>query len=163
MPERYPEFAARIKKSMKAAGVTGERLAEELGVRPQTVSAWRNGEYMPEAERIQKIAAILMVTPEALAGNPSAVYERYNPDPVVALLMEAKKEQAEWLHSFSQRLIAAVEAREVTKSGKAPTPESSAQTSTAANRPVSRAKLDEAGRRQLEADEASKTRRRRGA
>jgi transcriptional regulator with XRE-family HTH domain len=107
---------------MRSAGIKAKDLAAAVEVYPATVSAWRNGDYMPEPPRLERIASVLMVTPQSLAGTPSTVMEgqgaKYAVDPVVALLNTAKQEQAEWLVSFSQRLVAAVEEREAAKKAR---------------------------------------------
>lgn len=110
MPERYPEFAARLRQAMKEARVAGKSLADAVGVRPQTVTAWRNGESMPEAERISVVARRLRVDASWLGGTSIAVAPAV--DPVAGLVQAAAEELRLWLLSFAERLAAAVDARD---------------------------------------------------
>ena len=49
----------RIALLRREKGLTGEKLAEHLGVSPQAVSKWENGKCLPETALLPAIAAIL--------------------------------------------------------------------------------------------------------
>lgn len=44
----------------------GVDLADRLGVRPATISGWRNGEYLPETSKRIELAEIFKVSPTEL-------------------------------------------------------------------------------------------------
>ncbi len=71
------EFSERLKGAMKRAELKGKDLAEALSVSPNTVTDWRNGAYLPEGERLTKLAKALSVTDRWLiyGDRPTAVAE----------------------------------------------------------------------------------------
>ena len=46
---------------------TQTALAESMGVTPQTVSRWESGGFMPDIEKVKRIATLLRVDPGWLA------------------------------------------------------------------------------------------------
>jgi transcriptional regulator with XRE-family HTH domain len=108
---RFPIFAQRLVRAMKDANVKAKDLATHADVYPATVSAWRNGEYMPEGERLSRVAEKLLVSSTWLAGDDAKTTAPGNADAVLALLEVAQEEQRAWLRNFAARLTTAVEQR----------------------------------------------------
>ena len=61
-------LANRIYESRKILGVTQETLAEQLGITPQSISRWENGQSRPDVDMLPKLAAIFGTTIDALFG-----------------------------------------------------------------------------------------------
>lgn len=66
--------ATSVRKLRQHLALTQERLAEELGVRQQTVSEWETGMYRPRgaSERLLTIVAERAGFDYDAGGNPSA-------------------------------------------------------------------------------------------
>lgn len=62
-------FAGRLRKLRKEQGYTQQQLANLLGVTKSAISMYENREREPELSTIQKIATILDVDMDELAGN----------------------------------------------------------------------------------------------
>lgn len=62
----YVEMGTRIAVRRKELGLTQEALAAQLQVSPQAVSGWERGKTVPEAERLEAIAASLQISVSAL-------------------------------------------------------------------------------------------------
>lgn len=61
-------LAKRIYESRKKMGVTQEVLADKLGITPQSISRWENGQSRPDVDMLPKLAAIFGTTIDALFG-----------------------------------------------------------------------------------------------
>lgn len=61
-------LAARIYESRKRLGVTQENLAEKLGITPQSISRWENGQSRPDVDMLPKLASIFGITIDGLFG-----------------------------------------------------------------------------------------------
>ncbi len=62
-----PVFHTIVKEARKQRGWTQARLAEELGIEPNTVSRWERGEHLPkETWIIEKLCALFEMTPGQL-------------------------------------------------------------------------------------------------
>ena len=61
-------LAKRIYRSRKALGMTQEMLAEKLGITPQSVSRWENGQSRPDVDMLPRLAAFFGITIDALFG-----------------------------------------------------------------------------------------------
>ena len=61
-------LAKRIYESRKQMGVTQEVLAEKLGITPQSISRWENGQSRPDVDMLPKLAALFGITIDALFG-----------------------------------------------------------------------------------------------
>lgn len=61
-----------IKKLRKAAGLRQYELANRMGVKQASVSAWESGKAMPSAENLLKLADILDCSVDALLGREPA-------------------------------------------------------------------------------------------
>ena len=59
-------FAGNLKKLRKNADITQEKLAECLGVLPQTVSKWERAETYPDIETLPSLANFFGVTIDEL-------------------------------------------------------------------------------------------------
>ena len=71
MREEHKEasiLAARIYESRKAMGITQEVLAAKLGITPQSVSRWENGQSRPDVDMLPRLAAFFGITVDALFG-----------------------------------------------------------------------------------------------
>ncbi|WP_416899653.1 MAG: helix-turn-helix domain-containing protein [Minwuia sp.] len=60
MTENLPR---RITEAREAAGLTRAQLSQRMGVTPDTVDAWEDGERVPRANRLVVLGGILGVTP----------------------------------------------------------------------------------------------------
>lgn len=56
------QFAKNLKFERESKGLTQNRLAQMLGITPQSYNAYENGISMPTAENIIKIALMLEVS-----------------------------------------------------------------------------------------------------
>ncbi len=61
-------LANRIHESRKALGITQEALASKLGITPQSVSRWENGQSRPDVDMLPRLAAFFGITVDALFG-----------------------------------------------------------------------------------------------
>ena len=71
MREEHKEasiLAERIYESRKGLGITQEALAEKLGITPQSVSRWENGQSRPDVDMLPRLAAFFGITVDALFG-----------------------------------------------------------------------------------------------
>ena len=66
------QFSEILTKRRKLLGITQDELAEKLDVSRQSVSKWENGECMPEAEKLIKLADILDISLDELTGRETA-------------------------------------------------------------------------------------------
>ena len=62
----YEEMGGRIAARRRELGLTQAQLAHELKVTPQAVSAWERGRTVPEAERLEALAASLQISVSSL-------------------------------------------------------------------------------------------------
>lgn len=63
-PEKtYASFGELLNYYMSSAGMTGEKLAEELGYTPETISKYRNDHILPSFDYVIEIAKILGLRP----------------------------------------------------------------------------------------------------
>ena len=61
-----------IKRLREAAGLRQYELAERMGVKQASVSAWESGQAMPSAANLVKLADILDCTVDELLGRKRA-------------------------------------------------------------------------------------------
>lgn len=61
-----------IKKIRESRGMLQYELANHMGVKQASVSAWESGKAMPSAENLIKLADILECTVDALLGRAPA-------------------------------------------------------------------------------------------
>lgn len=61
-----------IKKIRESRGMLQYELANRMGVKQASVSAWESGRAMPSAENLLKLADILECTVDALLGRTPA-------------------------------------------------------------------------------------------
>lgn len=62
----------RIKALRRRAGLSQEQVAEQVGVSRQAVAKWEAGHSAPSTENLRKLAQVLQVGLEELAGEPAA-------------------------------------------------------------------------------------------
>ena len=77
----------RIAALRKEKGMTQEELAEKLGVSPQAVSKWENGQSCPDISLLPRLAAIFGVTTDLLLTG-----EQETTPPVQMLPPEKRKD-----------------------------------------------------------------------
>lgn len=65
-------FSKRLKKLIVEKGITQKELADEIGVKQQTIAQYGNGETQPSLERIYDIADIFNVSIDYLLGKTEA-------------------------------------------------------------------------------------------
>lgn len=61
-----------IKKIRESRGMLQYELANRMGVKQASVSAWESGKAMPSAENLLKLADILECTVDTILGRDSA-------------------------------------------------------------------------------------------
>ena len=61
-----------IKKIRESRGMLQYELANRMGVKQASVSAWESGKAMPSAENLLKLADLLECTVDAILGRDSA-------------------------------------------------------------------------------------------
>ena len=64
----------------KKRGVKAAEVARQTGVSTSTISAWKQGQYTPKADKLQKIADYFGVSVEYLATGESPTGYYYNED-----------------------------------------------------------------------------------
>lgn len=65
-------FFQRLEAKMTELGISGVRLAEQLGVSPMAVSNWRNANSQPRRDTLERLASVLGTTVEYLRdGTPN--------------------------------------------------------------------------------------------
>lgn len=62
-------LSENIMQLRKAAGLSQEQLAEQIGVSRQTVSKWETGQSAPELEKLLALSRIFGVSTDTLLGN----------------------------------------------------------------------------------------------
>ena len=62
-------LSENIKSLRKQNGYSQETLASQLNVVRQTISKWETGQSVPDAEMLEKLAAIFEVPVSTLLGN----------------------------------------------------------------------------------------------
>src|SRR5437867_235373 len=78
MSETIPEWdAERVRELRIRLGLTQRELAEELGVRQQTVSEWETGSYRPRGASLRVLRMVAERSrPEYVAGEASPITDR---------------------------------------------------------------------------------------
>ncbi len=61
-----PRFQNRIRRYRVQAGLTQRSLAERIGQRPASVSAWERGSYLPTVPNLFRLARALNTLGESL-------------------------------------------------------------------------------------------------
>ena len=61
--EMTDNLPRRITEAREAAGLSRAELSQRLGVTPDTVDAWEDGERVPRANRLMVLGGVLGVTP----------------------------------------------------------------------------------------------------
>jgi len=61
-----------FEKLLLERGITAYRVAKETGVTTATLTSWKQGKYVPKAEKLQKIADYLNVSVEYLMTGKEA-------------------------------------------------------------------------------------------
>lgn len=69
VPWLMPNFAQRLKELRTGRSLTQTRLAELLGISPRVYSRWETGDVTPHFDTIVRLADILDVTLDELAGR----------------------------------------------------------------------------------------------
>lgn len=70
-------------------GVKSADVAKATGITPSTFSAWKNGEYTPKADKLQRIADYFGVTVEYLKTGDQQTSAGYYTDPQTAAVAQA--------------------------------------------------------------------------
>ena len=69
-------FMQRMKETMQEKGIRQTDLVEKTGIDKGALSSYMNGRYMPNAEKVAKIAKALGVTVDYLLGKEEAQTEK---------------------------------------------------------------------------------------
>ncbi|MEQ3626120.1 MAG: helix-turn-helix transcriptional regulator [Celeribacter sp.] len=87
--DRSQGLGARIAAARAAQGLTPDALAERLGVRPDTVTRWEQGDSAPRGNKLQMLAGLLGLPLTALLSDAGPAADlREDADPTTALLDE---------------------------------------------------------------------------
>lgn len=101
-------LGGRIWRARTALNLSTADLARQLGVRPDTISAWERDRSEPRTSRLFVLAGLLKVTPAWLMeGRGEAPRDGLSLGPAEALAGELSKIRA--LHAETGRAIAALE------------------------------------------------------
>lgn len=97
----------RIKLARKARKKSQEWLAEEIGVRQTSVSAWERGSSDPATENMSRVAQVLDVSFEWLATGKGEMEMQYRPVAMktaepMAIYPSYSEEQREFLALFDK-------------------------------------------------------------
>ncbi len=76
-------FNEKLIQRRKERGMTQEELADRLSVSRQTVSKWENGDCMPDADKFIRLADVLDISLDELAGREVEVEPIVLPAPEV--------------------------------------------------------------------------------
>lgn len=76
MIDKY-KIGNQISFLRREKGLTGEKLAEQLGVSPQAVSKWENGKCLPETALLPSLSVILGVTIDLILMPPKMIEKKY--------------------------------------------------------------------------------------
>ena len=82
-------FSENLKKLRRTADITQEKLAEFIGVTPQTISKWERAETYPDIETLPVIANYFGVTIDELLGN-----DKIKTDEMIDKLIAESRESA---------------------------------------------------------------------
>ena len=69
MADTDVDFAAMVRMHRAKKQYTQKELAELVGVDTQSVGAWENGTYLPSLQAAVKLADVLQVSLDELAGR----------------------------------------------------------------------------------------------
>lgn len=75
--ERNP-FSVRLRELMKETKTTQRALADFVGVRPQTISLYCQGQSFPDVNGVAKVAEYFRVSTDYLVGNSAAAVPDVN-------------------------------------------------------------------------------------
>ena len=70
------DFMQRMKETMQEKGIRQTDLVEKTGIDKGALSSYMNGRYMPNAEKVAKIAKALCVSVDYLLGKEEAQTEK---------------------------------------------------------------------------------------
>lgn len=62
------DIKERLREARKARGMKQADLAERMGVRKNTVSAWETGQNRPDMDDVERLCGILDVSPSWMLG-----------------------------------------------------------------------------------------------
>lgn len=68
----------RIAYAIEHSGKTQPQIADEMGVRQQSVSQWVNGESLPRTNKLEKLAKVCGVSPAWLFAGTGAMVIDYS-------------------------------------------------------------------------------------
>ncbi|MBQ0113318.1 MAG: helix-turn-helix transcriptional regulator [Bacteroidales bacterium] len=69
---------SRYAKARDKKGYTDYKVAEMTGIARSTLSDWKNGKYMPKADKLLAIATVLDIPVETLISKPKGVKNAKN-------------------------------------------------------------------------------------
>ena len=74
-------FSVRLRALMSLKRCRGIDVAKSMGVRPATVTGWRNAEYLPDSEKWEKLSSVLGVSEyELFRGISTELIQKKNPE-----------------------------------------------------------------------------------
>ena len=89
-------LAEKIYTARKALSITQETLAEKLGITPQSVSRWENGQSRPDVDMLPKLAAFFGMTIDALFGYQAESFK------INQYEEKFKKKNVQWAFTTNQ-------------------------------------------------------------
>ena len=85
-----PTFAERLKAAREARNLNQSRLSEQLGVNPKVYNRWEKGTAIPHFDTVVKIADLLQVSLDQLAGRTDLTDARFRNPKLERLYREAE-------------------------------------------------------------------------
>jgi transcriptional regulator with XRE-family HTH domain len=58
----------RITKELESVGLSVEKVADVIGVHPNTIRGWERGDYEPNGRNLVQLSTLFGCTPEYLVG-----------------------------------------------------------------------------------------------
>ena len=71
-----PEFGERLKAARLNKNMSQKELADSMGMKQASISQFENGQRLPTPANIKKLASILDVSPNDLAGESEGKFEK---------------------------------------------------------------------------------------
>ena len=85
-----PTFAERLKAAREGRNLNQSRLSEQLGVNPKVYNRWEKGTAIPHFDTVVKIADLLQVSLDQLAGRADLTDARFRNPKLESLCREAE-------------------------------------------------------------------------
>lgn len=101
-------LARRLREAREEAGLSQREVARQLGIAPSTVSRWERGEARPRSDALPRLAEVLGVSVEWLAGEGSGpVHPNWKRIPILGVIRAGSPSYAEedivgWVQTLAE-------------------------------------------------------------